>query len=235
MANLIVTTSWDDGHKCDMRVANLLDKYGLKGTFYIPRYFYLSDGLSSEQMRGLDRRFEVGSHTVHHVNLPEQPSMAVSDEVMLSKTYLEDIVGRKVRMFSYPNGKYNALVKQTVRACGYIGARTAHFGSLAWPKDKYEWGITMQLSNRVPREALMLTMQYELSAKALVDWETRAMEMFNRALRYGGIFHLFGHSPKIQDNHEWGKLRRVLKYISGEDFVAKTNGEILTEMNHDNL
>ncbi len=31
-----ITTSWDDGHPLDFRVAELLSKYGLRGTFYIP-------------------------------------------------------------------------------------------------------------------------------------------------------------------------------------------------------
>jgi hypothetical protein len=32
---IYVTTSWDDGHKLDMKLAVLLKKYGIKGTFYI--------------------------------------------------------------------------------------------------------------------------------------------------------------------------------------------------------
>ena len=33
----IITTSWDDGHPLDFKLAELLNKYNLKGTFYIPR------------------------------------------------------------------------------------------------------------------------------------------------------------------------------------------------------
>ena len=32
---IYVTTSWDDGHSLDMKLYNLLEEYGLKGTFYI--------------------------------------------------------------------------------------------------------------------------------------------------------------------------------------------------------
>jgi SAM-dependent methyltransferase len=31
-----ITTSWDDGHPTDLRVAALLAKYGIAGTFYVP-------------------------------------------------------------------------------------------------------------------------------------------------------------------------------------------------------
>ena len=33
----LITTSWDDGNKLDIKVAELLDKYGMKGTFYIAK------------------------------------------------------------------------------------------------------------------------------------------------------------------------------------------------------
>lgn len=33
----IVTTSWDDGQTFDEKLSSLLLKYGVKGTFYIPR------------------------------------------------------------------------------------------------------------------------------------------------------------------------------------------------------
>ncbi len=36
MNKVYFTTSWDDGSIYDMRLAELLLKYGLKATFYIP-------------------------------------------------------------------------------------------------------------------------------------------------------------------------------------------------------
>ena len=33
---LVVTTSWDDGYPADLRVAELLAKHGVAGTFYVP-------------------------------------------------------------------------------------------------------------------------------------------------------------------------------------------------------
>jgi hypothetical protein len=31
-----ITTSWDDGHPSDLRLADLLHKHSLRGTFYVP-------------------------------------------------------------------------------------------------------------------------------------------------------------------------------------------------------
>ena len=63
-----LTTSWDDGYPLDLRVAELLVKYGLQGTFYIPS----ETGhpiLRDEQVSELAKAFEVGAHTLHHVDL----------------------------------------------------------------------------------------------------------------------------------------------------------------------
>src|SRR5262245_15905834 len=71
-ASLLVTTSWDDGHPADLRVADLLDKHGLKGTFFIP--CSNSEGRSvmcSSDVAELGRRFEIGGHTQNHVSLTE--------------------------------------------------------------------------------------------------------------------------------------------------------------------
>ena len=40
-----ITTSWDDGHTLDLRLADLLDKYDLRGTFYVARD-YLDERLA---------------------------------------------------------------------------------------------------------------------------------------------------------------------------------------------
>ena len=37
--DLIVTTSWDDGQKVDLKLAKLLIKYDVKGTFYITKSY----------------------------------------------------------------------------------------------------------------------------------------------------------------------------------------------------
>lgn len=36
MDKAIVTTSWDDGHPSDLKLAELLKRYDVPATFYIP-------------------------------------------------------------------------------------------------------------------------------------------------------------------------------------------------------
>src|SRR5437879_13418201 len=68
MKQTYITTSWDDGHQLDLRVAELLTKYRLHGTFYIPKA--AENGTrKAAQVRELSRAFEIGAHPLHHVIL----------------------------------------------------------------------------------------------------------------------------------------------------------------------
>ena len=65
---LAITTSWDDGHPLDLRIAELLTKYDLQGTFYVPLH-NSRPTMSPAQIRELAGSFEIGAHTVNHVRL----------------------------------------------------------------------------------------------------------------------------------------------------------------------
>src|ERR1700680_3443240 len=122
----IVTTSWDDEHPCDLRLAEALAKSRLPATFYVP--VFGENGkpvLGSAALRSfLNQGFEIGAHTVTHQTLPELDSSGLLHEVNGSKQLLEDQLGEQVRMFCYPRGRYNSKVIGSVQQSGFLGART---------------------------------------------------------------------------------------------------------------
>src|SRR5436853_5127201 len=89
LSTCCITTSWDDGHPSDFRVADLLTKYGLRGTFYVPRTAETAT-MSAAQVRDLAGTFEVGGHTVRHVVLTEATDERAGQEIAESKSWLED-------------------------------------------------------------------------------------------------------------------------------------------------
>ena len=91
MEPCIVTTSWDDGSKLDLRLAELLEKHGVKGTFYVPRS-YLDEPLQGSDIVALDEEFEIGAHTLHHVALTTIPPEEAKREIDSSKVYLEELL-----------------------------------------------------------------------------------------------------------------------------------------------
>ena len=226
MKQCIVTTSWDDGSKLDLKLAELLDKHDVKGTFYIP-WSYLDNPLKRQDIAELDKRFEIGAHTLNHIPLTSLNPQGMKQEIEESKVYLEEILGHSVAMFCYPKGRFNEDVKNAVRNTGFLAARTANYGDFNFPHDPYEWQITLHASNGSPRLIFKTWLKSGISVRSLIDWEIRARLLFDLALKKGGIYHLWGHSWEIDENAEWDKLERVISYISGKENVSYvTNGDI---------
>lgn len=234
MSKLILTTSWDDGSKFDLKLADLLNKYGIEGTFYIPKS-YRSDPLSKEEIKMLDSKFEVGAHTLNHIDLTAVSLEEGSVEIEGSKLYLEGLLGHSVRMFCYPKGRYNENVKGMVKRSGFIAARTCDYGTSSPVLDPYGWQTTLQTSNGSPRITLITWWMSGVSIRSLLDWEIRAKLLFDLALNNGGIYHIWGHSWEIEKGKCWDKLEKVFSYISGKkekDVGYLTNGDIFQENNH---
>jgi peptidoglycan-N-acetylglucosamine deacetylase len=224
----IVTTSWDDGHKLDLKLKDFLDKYHIQGTFY-PTPYYLFP-LTEDELRIIDKDHEIGAHTLNHPVLTEIPKDTAFEEIVGSKKYLEEILGHPVKMFCYPFGKYNNEVKDQVKKAGYIAARTCLHGDFNQKEDPYEWHITLHASNGSPRVTYNTCRKNHLPLRALFDWEIRAKLLFDQVVHNGGVFHLWGHSWEIEQKNEWEKLDRVFSYIGNrKDVRYVTNSTVFLE------
>ena len=51
--------------------------------------------------------------SMNHLRLTDLEPKLVWEELSYSKLYLENLLGKKVSMLSYPYGKYNEIVKIT--------------------------------------------------------------------------------------------------------------------------
>src|SRR5689334_14216116 len=94
----LLTTSWDDGHVLDFRIAELLGKYGLTGTFYIPQNAPTGT-MSAHQVRELSTRFEIGAHTLDHVFLTEVNIPRAAVQIVGSRQFVEQTTGQPCTIF----------------------------------------------------------------------------------------------------------------------------------------
>jgi peptidoglycan/xylan/chitin deacetylase (PgdA/CDA1 family) len=74
---------------------------------------------------------QIGAHTENHPILASLDEEAVRGEMQRSQRRLEEIVGRPITLFAYPNGKpqrdYGASAVRIARELGFVGAvSTAH-------------------------------------------------------------------------------------------------------------
>jgi peptidoglycan/xylan/chitin deacetylase (PgdA/CDA1 family) len=224
----MVTTSWDDGHENDAKLARLLTKYNMKGTFYITKK-YLKP-LTEEKIIEISRNHEIGAHTLTHLTLTEITLEEAEKEIAGSKTYLENILHDPVTMFCYPKGRYNEEIKHVVKKSGFIAARTLLPGNFNEVVDPFEWHVTLHASNGSPRVTFNLWKKNHLSMKSLFDWEIRAKMLFDMALETGGVYHIWGHSWEFEQKNEWEKIDRVFNYIANrKNVLYRTNSQIFLD------
>jgi peptidoglycan/xylan/chitin deacetylase (PgdA/CDA1 family) len=238
MPRLIVTTSWDDGHPEDARLADLLEEFGLRGTFYVAPQNRERPVMGAPALRELAQRFEIGGHTMTHPPLTALAEDELRAEVQDGKRALEDILGSEVAMFCYPRGRHSRRVRRAVAAAGFRGARTTLEFITAPPPDPWRMPTTLQayphgtwtrLRHGV-RVGNWRGLARLLRAGAGTDWTELALAFFRRALSQGGVWHLWGHSWELSEHGLWDDLRAVLGEVARRpDAEYLTNGQIVCE------
>jgi len=232
MKKIIVTTSWDDGHVLDLKLASLLKKYSIKGTFYIPpknREFSQNQLLTDRQIIGLSKDFEIGGHTLTHPALTKVDLAEAEREILGGKQYLERLTGQKVISFSYPRGKHNLAIQNLVRKSGFLYARTVERHKFSMPKNFYKSPTSLHAFKQY-QDAFKIARFSRWRPIAFLEnmnWENLAKRTFDN-LGKGSVYHFWGHSWIIDRKNEWKKLENVLSYIAKRRNVRYvTNGELV--------
>ena len=242
---MLFTTSWDDGYKLDLRLADLLDQYDIKGTFYVcPRKQHGKDMMTNDEIALLRERHEIGAHTLRHSKLTEVSSVEAKEEIESSKQWVEQITGAPCKMFCYPYGFHNDEVIQLVRNAGFSGARTTERLQFT-VNDPFAIPTTLQVTPfprrktwsrwwhpldpygplRVRRKVLK---QLGVSPKSQKTWLDLAMSLFDLGKQSNQpVFHLWGHSHEIEKYGLWEDLEKFLAHVKASDIRCVTNQEVL--------
>lgn len=237
-----VTTSWDDGHPCDLRVAEMLSRHGLPGTFYVPQHFdEATDVTPPSRYTTLGPGIEVGAHTLHHVELTRTPDALADREITDSKKWIEDQTGRPCAVFCPPKGWFHARHLPMIADAGFLGLRTVEGWSLDKPRRRagvLEMPTTVQahpsgtlpnLRNLVKRRAVRSTRRY-LKNGLGQSWRTALRRCIAEVSRTGGVLHLWGHSWEVDAADQWRELDAafaLLAELCAQPHVqAVTNGQL---------
>lgn len=206
-------TSWDDGHKLDLRLAGLFRKHQIPAVFYIViENPDKEDHLNWDQIKELDqdKLFEIGCHTKSH---PQDMKTLHDDflfaEIDGAKVMLESILDRKVSKFCYPRGRYDERAKQQVIDSGFLQARTTNVNSLSSDYDPFEKPTTIHVFN-------------DRKEYYNRGWFDVAVEKLNVAIQITNTkditliptYHLWGHSWEIDRDKQWDKLEEFLRLVN---------------------
>ena len=227
--NKILIFSYDDGVTQDARLIEIMNKYGIKGTFNIN-----SDRLGShdelvregvtvshckfnpEDVRRVYSGHEIAGHTLTHPRLPDIPDdETVIRQVEEDRKKLSELAGYEVTSFAYPCGGVNndervaALIKNHT---GIKNARTiTSTFSLEMPKDLYRLDPTVHFPGNIEHTFKL--------AKEFI--EAKADEPM--------LLFIWGHSYELDIHDTWDKFEELCALLGGRDDILYAGASILNE------
>lgn len=117
-----VVFTFDDGGRSFLHIiAPILEKYGLRGIFFISTKYINTPGfLTRTEIKELaDRGHVIGSHThTHPSNITKLSDEEIEDEWKKSCSILHDILGCEMKIASIPNGYEGKKVRMKAQTAG---------------------------------------------------------------------------------------------------------------------
>lgn len=230
-----VVTSWDDASKLDLKLADLLENYGIKGTFFVTTGDVGSE-ISLDDLRYLSEIHEVGAHTITHPYLTNLSLDAARKEILDSGKFLSEKLELPLdRMpFAYPYGRYSREHVEIVKSGGYCCARTTEPFHIDNPSNLYEMGVTVWTYPHAFKDLRGFLRVAKIlpgimgNPMGLKKWDSLAIKLFDVVRLRGGVFHLFGHSHQIEEKGLWNSLSDVLNYLAyHKDVIYSTLSGVL--------
>ena len=223
------TISYDDGYIYDLKLADIIDRHGIKCTFNIvsssldgdwgPEYM-TSDDIKSLIARG----HEIAVHGITHTANGLQNVTIGLSECYESRKAIEQKLGIISRGFAYPNSGINDYttgvtydkIRGYLRDLGYCYARSDEksFDYFLIPTDWYDWQPTVHHDSRHVNEY----------ADTFLDIHPDGQSGKGGLPR---LFHIFGHSNEFERKGNWDHLEALCEKLGGKDDIwYATNLEI---------
>lgn len=222
-----ITFSYDDGITQDLQMIELMNKYGLKGTFNLnSELLGNSNFLSGNDYRICHYKFrqedvpyvyeghEVAVHTLTHVNLTTVNDAEVIRQVEQDRLNLSEIAGYEVVGMAYPCGGINNndhVAKLIQENTGVLYSRTTTTNnSFDLQSNLYRFDPTSYHHD--------FDSMNELAEKFIAMTPDKPQ-----------IFYIWGHSYEQDFRSDyWVKLEEFFKRISGHgDIFYGTNAQVL--------
>lgn len=222
-----LTFSYDDGISQDMRLVQLFNLYGLKGTFNLnsgiqsKKHTWQNQDVLVRRMQPdvlpeLYRGHEVAVHTLTHPGLfkltdEELEHELAADKLNLEKQFKQTIVG-----MAYPFGDCDDRIMRAVTDQGLLyGRTTISTGSFALPSNPLAWEATCHHN------------------------DPRLMQLADDFLAPGDdlrLFYVWGHSYEFDVARNWEVIEDFCEKLARRDDVwYATNGEIVLWMKQNGL
>ncbi len=219
-----VTFSFDDGNLEDVPLIEIMNKYGLKGTFN------LNSGLLNEnggwnfknlktvkhinfcEIGNLYNGHEIAGHSYNHPSLTDLNHKDIVNQIALDKKLLEFLFDQKIEGFAYPMGAFNDEVGEVLLENDIKYARTTvQTLDFSLPKNPIFWNPTCHFRHE----------NIEKLADAFLETKNENV-----------LFYIWGHSYELLNDDDFIWFDSFCKKLSGkEDIAYLTNIQVIDALN----
>lgn len=129
-----ILVTFDDGYDDNYNYAfQILKKYNIAGNFMIPTGLIENNGYMTwsqlKEMAG-NPLMHIYNHTWSHASLGGAAKDKIEYEIATANKQLDDNLGKRVNIFTYPYGSYNQLVIDVLREHGFTAAFSTISGTI---------------------------------------------------------------------------------------------------------
>lgn len=224
-----VTFSYDDGSTCDMRLCEVFDRFGMKGTFNVNSSHVLDEESKTtiyipEMKQLLDKGHEIAIHGYSHKAHATLAPFEAVRETLEDRLGLERALGRIIRGMAYPdcgirrphNGNSYTTVKGILESLGIAYARALGSDNREFtlPSDWHAWMPTCHHNDEAIFELIDRFLAVDVDHRYCSD-------------RHPRLFYVWGHSYEFRNKNNWERIEEICEKLSGKDEVwYATNIEI---------
>ena len=223
-----ITFSFDDGVTQDIRLIEILDKYGLKCTFNLNSEFLGLEGtldrngrtvrhdkIARNKIKEVYKNHEVAVHTLTHPFLPSLDEKEIIRQVENDRQNLSEICGYEVVSMAYPCGGENNddRVAEIIR--NNTGVRLAR-------------GLESTYNFDLQDNPLRFKPTVYYIEDCLDEIVDRFLKLdFDKPQ----LLYIWGHSYEMDAEYiSWEKFEEICKRLSGhDDIFYGTNKEVLLD------
>lgn len=212
-----VTFSYDDGDDSDLKMIEIFNRYGIKGTFNL-NAGRIDGNPKKVQLEDLETAYaghEVASHTLSHPHLYNLDLSGISYQLIYDREMLEEAVNKPVEGFAYPYGLREEFpdMVNCLKCCGIRYARTTNSTySFGLPQDYLRWNPTCHhVTKKLPE---------------LIEAFFKPDDLEHPWRIEPRLFYIWGHSREFRD--KWEDLEQICQTLGNKENIwYATNGEII--------